>query len=119
MILQNLETGVVYNVYKNGTRIDDPKLRHSKSQQYQCSYAAPITGAGQTGFVLRDDSGETLASTVIQLDEEQITPTAMCLLYVKISTVRLFRSQEHMTQLSTGGDSISQQQQVLIPKILI
>ena len=32
-------------------------------------------GAGQTGFVLRDDSGETLASTVIQLDEEQITCT--------------------------------------------
>ena len=79
MILQkSLETGVVYNVYKNGTRIDDPNYGTANLQQYPMQLCSSITGAGQTGFVLRDDSGETLASTVIQLDEEQITPARRC-----------------------------------------
>ena len=68
-----LETGVVYNVYKNGTRIDDPNYGTANPTTVPNAVMQSITGAGQTGFVLRDDSGETLASTVIQLDEEQIT----------------------------------------------
>ena len=60
-------------MYKNGTRIDDPNYGTANPTTVPNAVMQSITGAGQTGFVLRDDSGETLASTVIQLDEEQIT----------------------------------------------
>ena len=60
---------------------------HNSILMQLCS---PITGAGQTGFVLRDDSGETLASTVIQLDEEQITPNGDVFVVRKNTSTGLF-----------------------------
>ena len=66
-----LETGVVYNVYKNGVRIDDPNF--STTPTNPDALIESITGAGQTGFILTDD-GTEVASTVIKFDEE-VVPT--------------------------------------------
>jgi hypothetical protein len=69
---KTLETGVTYNVYKNGTRIDDPNFG-TPEQTNPDALISSITGAGQTGFILTDD-GTEVASTVIKFDEE-VVPT--------------------------------------------
>ena len=102
-----LETGVVYNVYKNGTRIDDPNYGTANPTTVPNAVMQSITGAGQTGFVLRDDSGETLASTVIQLDEEQITLASGDVFVVRKNTSdgSFIPDPRAYDTVVTGGDS--------------
>ena len=61
----------VYNVYKNGVRLDDPNFGTSNPVTNTNAIMQSITGAGQTGVALYDDAGE-LASDIIILDEEII-----------------------------------------------
>ena len=67
-----LETGVTYNVYKNGIRIDaadwDPSV---PSPTNPTARMLPITGAGQTGIALYDDDTE-VASNIVVLDEDAV-----------------------------------------------
>ena len=116
-----LETGVVYNVYKNGTRIDDPNYGTANPTTVPNAVMQSITGAGQTGFVLRDDSGETLASTVIQLDEEQITLASGDVFVVRKNTSdgSFIPDPRAYDTVVTAVILHIQQQQVLIQKILI
>ena len=65
-----LETGVVYNVYKNNVRIDDPNFGTS-SQTNTNALIQSITGAGQTGIALTDDQSYT---NLVVIDE-QVVPT--------------------------------------------
>jgi len=66
-----LETGIIYNVYKNGIRIDDPNFGNNPTNPD--ALISSITGAGQTGFILTDD-GTQVESTIIKFDEE-VVPT--------------------------------------------
>jgi len=68
-----LETGIEYNVYKNGIRIDDPNFGTGNPVTNPNAIIQSITGASQTGFILTDD-GTIVESTVIKFDEE-ILPT--------------------------------------------
>jgi hypothetical protein len=68
-----LETGIEYNVYKNGIRIDDPNFGTGNPVTNPNAIIQSITGASQTGFILTDD-GTIVGSTVIKFDEE-ILPT--------------------------------------------
>ena len=65
-----LETGIVYNVYKNGVRLDDPNFGLA-SQTNTNAVITSITGASQTGVALFDD-GVELASDIIVFDEDII-----------------------------------------------
>ena len=65
-----LESGVVYNVYKNGVRIDDPNYPDSHSNTN--AVIASITGNGQTGIAITDDDTEIQDSDIIVFDEELI-----------------------------------------------
>ena len=65
-----LETGIVYNVYKNGVRLDDPNFGLA-SQTNTNAVITSITGASQTGVALFDDGAE-LASDIIVFDEDII-----------------------------------------------
>ena len=67
-----LETGVVYNVYKNGVRLDDPNFGTNNPVTNTAAVMQSITGAGQTGVALYDDAG-ALASDIIVFDEDIIS----------------------------------------------
>jgi len=67
-----LESGAVYNVYKNGVRLDDPNFGTSDPVTNTAAIMQSITGAGQTGVALYDDAG-ALANDIIIFDEEVIT----------------------------------------------
>ena len=69
-----LVSGTVYNVYKNGVRIDDPNFGTGSPVTNTNAVMQSITGAGQTGVALYDDDS-ILANTVL-LDEE-ILPTSL------------------------------------------
>ena len=64
-----LETGIVYNVYKNGVRIDDPNYPSNPTNPN--ALIASITGAGQTGIAITDD-GDVVEDTIIVFDEDII-----------------------------------------------
>ena len=85
-----LETGVVYNVYKNNVRIDDPNFGTS-SQTNTNALIQSITGAGQTGIALTDDQSYT---NLVVIDE-QVVPTVDNDVLVMVP---LFQIQEHMIQ---------------------
>ena len=63
-----LVSGTVYNVYKNGVRLDDPNFG-LVGQTNTNAVMTSITGAGQTGIALYDDGGD-VASDIIVFDEE-------------------------------------------------
>ena len=67
-----LEAGVVYNVYKNGVRLDDPNF-NTVDQTNNNALITSITGAGQTGFTFVDDQN---LEGIIGFDEEVITVSA-------------------------------------------
>ena len=58
-----LETNVVYNVYKNNVRIDDPNYG-TPDQTNDSAIITSITGAGQTGFTFYDD--QNLENTIVR-----------------------------------------------------
>ena len=66
-----LETGIVYNVYKNNVRIDDPNFGTANQTNVNAKITS-ITGAGQTGIALTDD--QTYTNLVVI--DEQVVPTA-------------------------------------------
>ena len=66
-----LVSGTVYNVYKNGVRIDDPNYG-TVSQKNVNAKMTSITGANQTGVALYDDADD-LASDIIVFDEDIIS----------------------------------------------
>ena len=68
-MLNPLEAGVVYNVYKNGVRLDDPILIQF-NQTNNNALITSITGAGQTGFTFVYDQN---LEGIIGFDEEVIT----------------------------------------------
>ena len=67
-----LENGTVYNVYKNGVRLDDPNFGTANPVTNTAAVIQSITGAGQTGVALFDDA-EDVASDIIVFDEEVIS----------------------------------------------
>ena len=67
-----LEAGAVYNVYKNGVRLDDPNYGTSNPVTNTRAVMQSVTGAGQTGVALYDDAG-TLGNDIIVFDEELIS----------------------------------------------
>ena len=79
-----LETGIEYNVYLNGTRIDDPNF-NTVNQTNPNALIPSITGAGQTGFILIDD-GTQVESTVIKFDEEIVTVQSSDVLVIRKNT---------------------------------
>ena len=64
-----LENGTLYNVYRNGIRIDDPNFGTAQ-QTNANAIISSITGAGETAFTFQDD--QNLQDTV-QFDEEVVT----------------------------------------------
>ena len=64
-----LETNVVYNVYKNNVRIDDPNYGTGNPVTNTNALMQSITGAGQTGISLTDDQTTT---NLVVIDEEVI-----------------------------------------------
>tara|TARA_Y100001978_G_scaffold32145_1_gene27920 strand:- start:26069 stop:39172 length:13104 start_codon:yes stop_codon:yes gene_type:complete len=60
-----LESGVVYNVYKNGVRIDDPQYDGSTVSNNPNAVMESITGAGQTFIQLDETKVPTVANDVI------------------------------------------------------
>ena len=99
-----LVTDVVYNVYKNGVRIDDPNYGTSDQTNVNAKMAS-ITGAGQTGVALYDDS-EDLASDIIILDEDNIpTGSGDILVFRKTTSDGSFLPDPRSYDtVLTGGD---------------
>jgi hypothetical protein len=62
-----LETGVTYNVYKNGVRIDDPNYGTGDEVTNPNATMQSIAGAEQTGWS-RTDDGDT--GNIVTFDEE-------------------------------------------------
>jgi len=79
-----LETGIQYNVYKNGVRLDDPNFGTANATVPNAVITS-ITGAGQTGFTLTDD-GNQVPSTVIQFNEEDIPTTVGDVIVIRKNT---------------------------------
>jgi hypothetical protein len=101
---KSLETGVVYNVYKNGVRIDDPNF-DTPNQTNPDALITSITGAGQTGFILTDD-GTEVASTVIKFDEEKVVTTSGDVIVVRKNTSdgSFIPDPRAYDTIVTGGD---------------
>ena len=66
-----LESGVVYNVYKNGVRLDDPNYPNSNINFN--AVIGSITGSGQTGIALFDDDTQIDDPKIIVFDEDVIS----------------------------------------------
>ena len=66
-----LVANTVYNVYKNGVRLDDPNFGTANPVTNTAAVMQSVTGAGQTGVALYDDAGD-LASSIIVFDEDNI-----------------------------------------------
>ena len=64
-----LASGTVYNVYRNGIRIDDPNFG-TDAQTNTSAIISSITGSGQTGFTFQDDQN---LENIVQFDEEVVT----------------------------------------------
>ena len=98
-----LEVGVVYNVYKNGVRIDDPNFATNPSNPD--AIITSITGAGQTGFILTDD-GTTVANTVIKFDEEVVTTQSGDVIVIRKNTSdgSFIPDPRAYDTIVTGGD---------------
>ena len=69
-----LEDGIVYNVYRNGIRIDADDYTNGSSATNLDAQMLSITGSGQTGIALYDDDTD-LEDSIIVFDED-IIPTA-------------------------------------------
>ena len=80
-----LEANAVYNVYKNGVRLDDPNFGTSDPVTNTAAVMQSITGAGQTGVALYDDAG-ALANDIIIFDEEVISTKPNDVLVFRKST---------------------------------
>lgn len=80
-----LASGSIYNVYKNGVRLDDPNFGTSNPVTNTAAVMQSITGAGQTGVALFDDAGD-LANDIIVLDEETIPTNPNDILVFRKST---------------------------------
>ena len=65
-----LEDGIVYNIYKNGIRLDDPNYPSAPTNPN--AVIASVTGNGQTGIAVTDD-GDPVDSSIIVFDEEVIS----------------------------------------------
>jgi len=65
-----LEVGTIYNVYKNGVRIDDPSFGLA-GQTNTNALITSITGAGQTSWIRSDDG--IIANNVLTFDEDAVT----------------------------------------------
>ena len=59
-----LENGVVYNVYLNGTRIDDPNFG-TNAQTNAHAVLQSIVGAGQTTVEITNDVQKFVANDVV------------------------------------------------------
>ena len=77
-----LETGITYNVYKNGVRIDDPNFG-TPQQTNNTAIISSIIGAGQTGFTFVDDQS---LENIIGFDEEVLSVSADDLFIVRKTT---------------------------------
>jgi hypothetical protein len=99
-----LVSGTIYNVYKNGVRIDDPNYG-TASQKNVNAKITSITGAGQTGVALYDDAGD-LASSIIVLNEEDIpTGSGDILVFRKTTSDGAFLPDPRSYDtVLTGGD---------------
>ena len=80
-----LETGIVYNLYKNGIRLDDPNYG-TNDQTNSNAVLTSITGAGQTGLVLQDDNVEITDPNIIVIDDDDVRFTEGDLLVVRKET---------------------------------
>ena len=99
-----LVSGIVYNIYKNGIRIDDPNYGTADQKNVNAKMTS-ITGAGQTGVALFDDAGD-LASSIIVFDEENIpTGSGDILVFRKTTSDGAFLPDPRSYDtVLTGGD---------------
>jgi hypothetical protein len=99
-----LVSGTVYNVYKNGVRIDDPDYGTANQKNVNAKITS-ITGAGQTGVALYDDAGD-LASDIIIFDEDNIpTGSGDILVFRKTTSDGSFLPDPRSYDtVLTGGD---------------
>ena len=100
-----LVANTVYNVYKNGVRLDDPNFGTANPVTNTNAVMQSITGAGQTGVALYDDAGD-LASDIIILDEESIpTGSGDILVFRKTTSDGSFLPDPRSYDtVLTGGD---------------
>jgi len=100
---QPLETGITYNVYKNGTRIDDPNYPSNPTNPD--ALIPSIIGAGQTGFILTDD-GTEVESTVIKFDEEVVSTQSGDVIVIRKNTSdgSFIPDPRAYDTIVTGGD---------------
>ena len=114
-----LVSGMIYNVYKNGVRIDDPNFGTANPVTNINAVMQSITGAGQTGVALYDDDS-ILADTVL-LDEEIIPTTLNDILVFRKSTSdgSFLPDPRSYDTVLTGGDFAFTQARGINPEEII